>query len=200
MAAPRLTGRNLHNLIPDSDSNSTFFIPDIDSYSNTQLYALLVDILEKLNVLVPKAPSCYQLQKIVHEVIVDDDSGDAEADSGSQNVGVFLYFKESQLSPPSSDGEEGSVPASQGNGTQAETGGTKVTPGAKPNNECVSEPALFLPPMDAQPLMRDNHTQDQTAVNGSAGPHTGPNGDYRLNGDEDDEDDDRFGGESFFFS
>ena len=211
--------RNLHNIFPDIDGNGTLFIPDIESYSNAQLYALLIDILEKLDVLVPRTPSCYQLQKIVHEVLPaagssgsnSHDSGSgATSGSGSTSIGVYLYFSETPLT-------SAEVPPSvrQGNGSAVESANgsdvtsQKVAPPVKANNGCVASEPDFVVSMDAQPLLRDGVMNDTHglrvddpggSVNGSggagAGRHTGANGRvYHISGNGDEEKGDSFGGE-----
>ena len=214
------TGRNLHKIFPDLDGNDTFLIPDIESYSNPQLYALLIDILEKLDVLVPRTPSCYQLQKIEHEVIqrAGDTSGSGSG-SGSKSIGVYLYFSESPLtgdsgaSPNSqSGGSAGETPAAGGsNGSNAEVREAAAPPPVKANNGCVASEPDFVMSMDAQPLLldgavNDTHGQGGAVVNGSgdagAVRHTGPDGGgvYRASDNGEEEKEDGLGGECIITS
>ena len=209
------TGRNLHKIFPDLDGNDTFLVPDIESYSNPQLYALLIDILEKLDVLVPRTPSCYQLQKIEHEVIqrAGDTSGSGSG-SGSKSIGVYLYFSESPLtggsgaSPNSQSGGSagGSAGGSPAAGGSNGSNGSLATPPVKANNGCVASEPDFVMSMDAQPLLLDgvaNDTQGQggAVVNGSgdagAVRHTGPDGGgvYRASDNGEEEKGDGLGGE-----
>ncbi|PVD36932.1 hypothetical protein C0Q70_03925 [Pomacea canaliculata] len=139
--------------------NNTVLIPDTSAYSSVQLYALLVDVLEKLNILVPATASCYQLQKIVHEVLPDGASESGRA------VGVSLFFRETPLSasPASSASTSGTNESSKADVTGSEE--QRPCPhlpasnavGVK--NECTSSPDL-IHSMNAQPLVRSELLND----------------------------------------
>ncbi|XP_070182411.1 uncharacterized protein [Littorina saxatilis] len=213
--------KNLHKIFPGAD-NTSLVIPDIDDYTDPELYALLIDVLEKLGVLTPETTSCYQLQKIQHKNLPpgdensDSGSGSANAGSGSNthsgsgsgshsgsgsnSIGVFLYFTETSLT-------DSQTPGGGGNGQAIS--GQKVTHSAKTNNECVSQPDL-IKSMDAQPLVRDAVLNDTLGlkadppgdgsggVNGSgeagAGRHTGKDGGYQITEGAEEEDEKRYSG------
>lgn len=140
--------------------NNTVLIPDTSAYSSVQLYALLVDVLEKLNILVPATASCYQLQKIVHEVLPDGASESGRA------VGVSLFFRETPLSasPASSASTSGTNESSKADVTGSEEAATlpprlPASHAVGVKNECTSSPDL-IHSMNAQPLVRSELLND----------------------------------------
>ncbi|KAL3861693.1 hypothetical protein ACJMK2_007717 [Sinanodonta woodiana] len=108
-----------HKLFPaiqDRVGNTSKQLTENDS--SVHLYAELIDVLEKLNVLDQggHAIACYSLEKIVREVIHVDDNG-------HRILGVYLYFDEKDNkkvkgSVPSTSAKNTSDRAVQSLGTQ----------------------------------------------------------------------------------